>query len=106
MGLSLSILNRRWRAVQLKTRLVAIAVLLLILAIAALFIVRAVAIAHLRAEVRAIQTQQAQMVQEIADLKALLSQENDPSTLEYLARLKLGMVKPGEVKYLLVEGEH
>jgi hypothetical protein len=46
------------------------------------------------------------MVQEIADLKALLVQENDPSTLEYLLRLKLGMIKPGEAKYLLVEGEH
>jgi len=106
MGVSLSAWRDKWQTMQLRSRLIIITVLLLIGATAALFIVRAVAIGHRRVEVDALQAQQAQITQEIADLKALLAKENDPATMEYLARLKLGMVKPGETQYLLVEGDH
>lgn len=107
MGIiSLSSLNQKWQSARLETRLIAIVILLLVLAITALFAVRALAIGRLRAEAFALQTQQVQAAQEITDLQAQLAKQDDPATMEYLARSKLGMIKAGETKYMLIEGQH
>jgi cell division protein FtsB len=104
--ISLNALSQRWQGARLETRLIAIMVLLLVLAITALFVVRALAIGRLQAEAHTLQIQQAQAIQEITDLQAQLAKENDPATMEYLARSKLGMIKAGEIKYMLIEGQH
>lgn len=105
-AISLRALSQKWQAARLETRLIAIVVLLLVLAIAALFVVRALAISRLRAEAYALAAQQAQATQQTTDLQAQLAKQNDPATMEYLARSQLGMIKAGEVKYMLIEGDH
>lgn len=104
-NISLSTLSRKWQTARLQVRLAVIAILLLVLAITTLFVVRALAIGRLRAEAHTWQIQQAQVAQEITDLQAQLAKQNDPATMEYLARSKLGMIKAGEVKYILIEGD-
>lgn len=71
-----------------------------------LFTWRALAIARMQAQTRTLQTQAAQVSEQITALKAQLAKQDDPATMEYLARLKLGMIKPGEIKYILSEPTH
>ena len=83
-----------------------IALLVLVGTLIALFTWRALAIARMQAQTRALQTQAAQTSEQITALKAQLAEQDDPATMEYLARLKLGMIKPGETKYILSEPTH
>jgi len=90
-----------------KTRLtIMIALAVLVGLLIALFTWRALSIAGMRSQTRALQAQAAQVSEQIVELKKQLAKQDDPATMEYLARQKLGMIKPGEVKYILSEPTH
>lgn len=74
-------------------------------AVTALFYVRSRAIAQLEAEIRKVQVEQEKWIEENAQLKELWGRKDDLGYLEYLARRELGLIRPGEEKYILVERE-
>ena len=82
-----------------------LAALLILGALSAAFIVRALTIAHLQAELRALQQREVALLRERAELEGLLAKEDDPSYIEYLARKELGLIKPGEEKYIIIDEE-
>ncbi len=77
--------------------------LIVVLALFMLFYLRGRAIASLHEELRKLQAQQEQILEDIEDLKALLARKDDLFYLEYLARRELGLIKPNEEKYILIE---
>lgn len=87
--------RRRW--------LLAGGTLLMGFALIALFIVRGLEIHRLRSELLQLETEKAKILQEIEAMSAQLKAQNDLKLIEYLARKELGMVKPGEEVYIIVE---
>jgi cell division protein FtsB len=88
--------RRRW--------LLAGGTLLMGCAFIALFVVRGLEIHRLRSELLQLETERAKILQEIEALSARLKEaQNDLKLIEYLARKELGMVKPGEEVYIIVE---
>jgi cell division protein FtsB len=69
----------------------------------ALFIVRGLDIYRLRSELLQLESEKAKILQEIDVLLARLKAKDDLKLLEYLARKELGMVKPGEEVYIIIE---
>ena len=57
----------------------------------------------MRAEIEEIQARQADVTQEIEHLKDLLALKDDLDYIEYLAKRELGLILPGEEKYILIE---
>ncbi len=102
-AISRSELRRRARLRLILVVSLLIGVLLLAGALSAAFIVRALTIAHLQAELRALYQQEEALLQERAELEALLAKRNDPDYIEYLARKELGLIKPGEEKYIIID---
>jgi cell division protein FtsB len=88
-----------------RRRLIAMALWIVLMALATLFYLRDRAIADLQQELRSIQVQQARLSEENQRLRALLARKDDLGYLEYLARRELGLIQPGEEKYILVERE-
>ncbi len=68
-----------------------------------LLISRALTIRYLRAELIRLEAEKAKIQKEIERLSARLAERENLKLLEYLARKELGMVKPGEELYILVE---
>lgn len=80
-------------------------VLLLVLvgALFGLFVTRALEIRRLRHELVQLDAEKAKIQKEIAALSAQLNEKENFKLIEYLARKELGMVKPGEEIYILIE---
>jgi len=86
------------------TRRFLLVVLTLIgVALITLFASRALEVQRLQAELVQLETEKAKIRQEIEALSARLKAQNDLKLIEYLARKELGMVKPGEEVYIIVE---
>jgi cell division protein FtsB len=75
----------------------------LVLGASGLFVSRAVEIHRLRAELVQLEAEKAKIHEEIERLSARLNEKDDLKLVEYLARKELGMVKPGEEIYILIE---
>lgn len=76
-----------------------------LLAVGVFFTLREREIASLRARVHRIEQRQTAIEQENAALRARLARRDDLDLIEYLARRELGLIMPGEEKYILVERE-
>jgi len=72
------------------------------LALAVFFGFREHSIAQLHGEIHAVQNEQAEVETTIADLEARLDRRDDLDYIEYLARKELGLIRPGEEKYILI----
>lgn len=68
-----------------------------------LFVVRALQIRHLHQELIQLEAEKATIQREIERLSARLTEKDNLKLIEYLARKELGMVKPGEQIYILIE---
>jgi cell division protein FtsB len=77
--------------------------LLLIGALIGVFTWRTLEIRHLRRELRQLESEKAQIQKEIESLSERLRAISDLKLVEYFARKELGMVKPGEELYILIE---
>ncbi len=85
---------KRWR----------LALVLIVAAIIlGLLISRALTIRHLRHELIQLEAEKAKIQKEIERLSARLAERENLKLIEYLARKELGMVKPGEELYILIE---
>lgn len=78
---------------------------LLALTVLTLFVARGLEIRRLRAEHLQLEAEKAKIRRDIDSLQAQLQKNSDLKLIEYLARKELGLVKPGEEVYLLVEEE-
>ncbi len=68
-----------------------------------LLLSRALAIRHLQRELIQLEAEKAKIQKEIERLSARLAERENLKLIEYLARKELGMVKPGEELYILIE---
>lgn len=85
---------KRWRLI-----LIFIVVGLLL----GLFVSRVLTIRRLQAELAQLEAEKAKIYKEIERLSARLAERENLTLIEYLARKELGMVKPGEELYILVQ---
>ncbi len=85
---------KRWRLVL---------ILILVGLILGIFISRVLTIRHLRAELAQLAGEKAKIQKEIERLSARLREKDNLQLIEYLARKELGMVKPGEELYIIIE---
>lgn len=102
-AISMTIVRRR---VRLKRALVVIGMglaALLVFSLFWLFFSRALAIAHLEAQLERLEERREQLLAERAHLEVLLERKDDPAYIEYLARKELGLILPGEEKWIIVE---
>lgn len=79
------------------------AFLALVLGIGYIFLARQWAIGRLEAELQRLDLQEKLLQQERAEMEELLARKFDPEYMEYLARRELGLIEPGEQKYIVVE---
>lgn len=89
----------------MKLRIVPMAIIMGVVALGVLFFLRGQAIMSLQRELHKLQVQQEELIEENGYLRGLLARKDDLGYLEYLARRELGLIKPGEEKYILIEGE-
>ena len=68
-----------------------------------LLLSRALTIGHLQRELIRLEAEKSKIRQEIERLSARLAERENLKLIEYLARKELGMVKPGEELYILIE---
>ncbi|MBI1730115.1 septum formation initiator family protein [Candidatus Acetothermia bacterium] len=74
-----------------------------IASVAFAFYSRAHEAASYQSQIRKIEAQKIQVNHEIDNLKSLLARKDDKEYLKYLARRQLGLVMPGEEKYIIIE---
>jgi cell division protein FtsL len=87
-----------------RTRWIILVVLIaVVISITVIFALRARAIADLRAEIQRIEARKARLMEENERLKLQLARKDDLAYIEYLARRELGLILPGEEKYILIE---
>lgn len=84
-------------------RIMLLGVVVLGAALLGLFVSRTLEIHHLRQELVRLEAEKAKIQQEIERLSARLNQKDNLTLIEYLARKELGMAKPGEEIYILIE---
>ncbi|MCR4404370.1 MAG: septum formation initiator family protein [Candidatus Acetothermia bacterium] len=101
-AISLSVLRRRERLRRLVLLATLIAIGSVVLGIGYLFIARALEISRLEAQLRQLDLREQQLLQERAELEKLLAKRFDNEYMEYLARKQLGLIRPGEEKYIIV----
>jgi cell division protein FtsB len=104
-AVSRSVIRRRERIRRIVILITLTAFIMLILGIGYIFLARSLAIAKLRVELQRLDRQREELLRERAELEELLSKRFDREYIEYLARKELGLIKPGEEKYIVVEGE-
>lgn len=98
-----STLKRRERAKR-TARITFVSVLILIiLAVGSVFYLRSRHIASIELKIAHQLTRKDELVKENEELRELLGKRNDLEYIEYLARKKLGLIKPGEEKYIIVD---
>ena len=83
--------------------IVLVVLIAVVISITVIFALRARAIADLRAEIERIEARKARLMEENERLKLQLARKDDLAYIEYLARRELGLILPGEEKYLLIE---
>lgn len=98
-----SVLRRQTRIRRITTLIGVFIVLAVVFLIAYLFYARARAINEMRAELVRIEQQKQVIIKEQERLRALLAKKDDLKYIEYLARKELGLIKPGEEKYIIEE---
>lgn len=98
-----SILKRRKRAKRTARIAILSALVLLILTVGSVFFIRFRNIAHIRSKIAVQLDRQEELIQINNELARLLSRKDDPGYIEYLAKKELGLIKPGEEKYIIVE---
>jgi|YNPNPStandDraft_1061719.scaffolds.fasta_scaffold52318_2 cell division protein FtsL len=93
----------RERLSEHRRRWVLVGVVVFVGVLAGLFLSRALEIRHLQQELIQLEAEKAKIQKEIERLSAQLSDKGNLKLVEYLARKELGMVKPGEQIYILIE---
>jgi cell division protein FtsB len=73
-----------------------------VLTLGVFFGLREHSIAQLHAEMSAVRSAQSEVEASIEDLETRLDRRDDLGYIEYLAREKLGLIRPGEEKYFLM----
>jgi cell division protein FtsB len=101
-AISLKAARRRERLKRVLARLALGGLILLILGIVYLFISRAVAIKRLEAELARLARLEKELLQERRALEGLYAKRFDNEYMEYLARKELGLIAPGEEKYIIL----
>lgn len=104
-AISLSVVRRRERIRRIVLLITSIVFISMILGIAYLFVSRAVAIKRLEAELRQLDVREQHLLQERLELERMFAKRFDNRYMEYLARKLLGLIKPGEEKYIIIEEE-
>lgn len=98
-----SVIRRREQIRRVVILITLAAFLMLVLGIGYLFLARTWSIGRLKAELKRLDLQREELLQERVALEELLLKRFDPEYIEYLARKELGLIKPGEEKYIIVE---
>lgn len=98
-----SILKRRKRAKRTARIAILSALVLLILTVGSVFFIRFRNIAHIRSKIDAQLDRREELIQINSKLADLLSKKDDPEYIEYLAKKELGLIKPGEEKYIVID---
>ncbi len=80
-----------------------VGIVVLVGVLVGLFVSRALEIRHLQHELIQLEAEKIKIQREIERLSAQLSNRENLKLIEYLARKELGMVKPGEQIYILIE---
>jgi cell division protein FtsB len=93
----------RWERARLYGRHWIFIGIVLVGALVGLFVSRALAIRHLQHELVQLEAEKAKIQREIERLSARLTERDNLKLIEYLARKELGMVKPGEELYIVIE---
>lgn len=101
-AISLSEVRRREKIKRALAHLVLGGLALLILGIAYLFVSRAVAIKRMEAELTRLARLEKELLQERRALEGLYAKRFDNEYMEYLARKELGLIAPGEEKYIII----
>jgi len=96
-----SALRRRARIRKITALVVVSIVLAVVFSIVYLFYARARTIMEMRSELARIEHQKQAILREQERLRALLAKKEDLKYIEYLARKELGLIKPGEEKYII-----
>lgn len=91
------------RLLVYRRRWVLVGIVVLVGALVGLFVSRALEIRHLQQELVRLEAEKAKIQGEIERLSARLKERDNLKLIEYLARKELGMVKPGEEIYILIE---
>jgi len=81
---------------------IVVGVLLVSIGLGILFYGKFAEIASYKAEIAELETQQTRVQSEIDEFERLLSLKDDYAYIEYLARKELGLIYPGEEKYIIV----
>ncbi len=80
-----------------------VGIVVLVGVLVGLFVSRALEIRHLQHELIQLEAEKIKIQREIERLSAQLINRENLKLIEYLARKELGMVKPGEQIYILIE---
>ena len=82
-----------------------LALLIAVLVLSTIFYLRGRAIANLQEELKKVQSQQEKLTEDKEHVRELFARKDDLGYIEYLARRELGLIRPGEEKYILIERE-
>lgn len=104
-AISLSAARRREKIKRALARLALGGFILLVLGVIYLFVSRAVAIKRMEAELVRLARLEKELLQERRALEGLYAKRFDSEYMEYLARKELGLISPGEEKYIIIEEE-
>lgn len=77
--------------------------ILIILLVSSVFYLRSRHIASIKSAIDHQLIKRDKLLAENERLRKLLGKRNDLKYIEYLARKKLGLIKPGEEKYIIVD---
>lgn len=95
------VIERRRRLRQWLRRLLLTGLMSLVAAIGYAFYLQIASVLDFQTELTTLKTQARAVQAENRRLAEQLSLQDDPEYLEYLARRELGLIKPGETKYIL-----
>lgn len=95
------VIERRRRLRQWLRRLLLTGLISLAAVIGYAFYLQITSVLDFQMELSTLKTQAQAIQAENQRLAEQLSLQDDPQYLEYLARRELGLIKPGEVKYIL-----
>ncbi len=97
-----STLRRRERAKR-TARITFVSVLILIiLLVSSVFYLRSRHISSIKSAIDDQLIKRAKLLTESEELRELLGKKDDLEYIEYLARKELGLIKPGEEKYIII----